>query len=195
MASRGIKQSSFFVVVIAIVVAGLVLLAITRSNKQRHEREVSDYILRILPQLASWQTGDFRRYFNPAAWSEIDRKVQQQTLRRFAALGSLKSCGRVKLSNRHKHQDKSKVTGNAALRSFIIHCHYQNDDALVHLTLSGKSPRYRVEKIVLIARLFDAEGADRVEVQLPAKRKIKSTDYCCDDTLFDRWWEKLLDPA
>jgi hypothetical protein len=171
MAASIIKKYGFFLVAMLIIASGIVVLLITRSNKQHHEQEIIEYIGSTLPQLSTWKARAFRQHFNPAIWKGIDRQARQQTLRRYARLGPLLSYDRPQFSNRLKQAGATEISRAVLLRSYIIRSHYKYDDALIHLTLSGQQQKYRIEKITLIAKIFDAEKTDRIEVQLPPKRK------------------------
>lgn len=165
------RKYGFFLVIVLIIASGVVVLLIARSNKQRHEQEIIEYIDSTLPQLSTWKARAFRQHFNPATWKGINRQARQQTLRRYARLGSLLSYDRPQFSNRLKRTGSTGSSPAVLLRSYIIRSHYKNDDALIHLTLSGQQQKYRIEKIILIAKIFDTEKTDRIEVQLPPKRK------------------------
>lgn len=184
-----IKKYSFFLVAGAIVVSGVVILLVTRSNKQHHEQEIIEYIGNTLPQLSTWKTRAFRQHFNPAVWKNIDQQTRQQTLRRYAQLGPLLSYDRPQFSSRLKKTGATASSRAVLLRSYIIRAHYKNDDALIHLTLSGQQQKYRIEKITLIAKIFDAEKTDRIEVQLPPKQKnTKKKGVKTDCNKFFLWY-------
>ena len=142
----------FGVCFIALVVLYAGLMAWLFWQTSAVSQDVSPYVERVLPEIATWQYQSFEQELTPTLREQLSTPKGDKLLRQFATLGALESHEPIQVIRTERGVNLSDGRYNRAV--VLIPAHFAAGDAEIQLALDRVADGYAITGIHISSDVF-----------------------------------------